>query len=414
MKRYEKLYEQKIPRANLSKYKKERITYRFKDVHMDLNAVHLLWQQSGGGTDTAEIWAAISRMKKKNKESWNREFTAQAERLEEMARESLTGDHLVSAREAFFRASSYYGTAGKREKQVECFRTAGELVEPPLESVKIPFEGKHLPGYFVKAADGNEKRKTLIYIGGGDTILEDLYFIAGPAGKSRGFNVFVVEMPGQGATVLDGMFMRPDTEVPMKAIVDYVLSRPDVDPEKLAAMGLSWGGYMVPRAACFEKRLKAIVANSIIPDGSIWMTEISPFGIIARLEGTVLFPLLKLFLGSSMMPRLESIKKKWGAKDMKHFVELNREFYLDPRMIECPTLLLDGATENIYSRGVEILQDVALEAISHPEKKRVTGPKELGADGHCQVANTNFMNRVTFDWLDDVFEKEAVKAATHH
>ncbi len=92
----------------------------------------------------------------------------------------------------------------------------------------------------------------------------------------------------------------------------------------------------------------------------------------------------------------------------------DREFNLDPRMIECPALLLDGTTENIYSRGVEILQEVALEAISHPEKKRVTGPKELGADGHCQVANTNFINRVTYDWLDEVFEKEAVKAATHH
>ena len=408
MKRYQKLYEQKIPRASLSKYKRERIVYRFKDVHMDLNAMHLLWQQSGGGTDTAEIWAATSRMKKKDKESWNREFAAQGERLEEMARESLKEGHLVSAREAFFRASSYYGTSSKREKQVDCFRAAANMLEPPLEPVKIPFEGKHLPGHFVKAAADDQQRKTLIFIGGGDTILEDLYFIAGPAGKKRGYNVFVVEMPGQGATVLEGMFMRPDTEVPMKAIVDYVLSRPDVDPEKLAAMGLSWGGYMVPRAACFEKRLKAIVANSIIPDGNIWMTEISPFGIIAKLEGTILFSIIKLLLGSSMMPRLESIKKKWGAKDMKHFVELNKEFYLDPRMIECPTLLLDGATENIYSRGVEILQEVALKAIPHPNKKRITGPKEVGADGHCQVANTNFMNRVTFDWLDEVFEKETV------
>jgi pimeloyl-ACP methyl ester carboxylesterase len=411
MKKYEKLYEQKIPSANLNKYKKERIIYRFKDVHMDLNVMHLLWQQSGGGTDTAEIWAATSRMKKKDRESWNREFAVQGERLEEMARESFKAGHLISAKEAYFRASCYYGTAGKREKQVSCFRIAGEMVVPALEPVEIPFEGKHLPGYFVKAVADNEKKKTLIFIGGGDTILEDLYFIAGNAGKIRGYNVFVVEMPGQGATVLNGMFMRPDTEVPMKAIVDYVLSRPDVDPEKLAAMGLSWGGYMVPRAACFEKRLKAIVANSIIPDGNIWMTEISPFGTIAKLENTIFFSLIKLILGSRMMPRLESLKKKWGARDMKHFVELNKEFYLDPRMIECPTLLLDGATENIFSRGVEILQEVALEAISHPKKKRITGPKELGADGHCQVVNTNFMNRVTFDWLDEVFEKAAIKTS---
>ncbi len=406
MQRYEKLRDPDVPRANLGKYKRERIIYRFKDVHMDLNIVHLLWQQSGGGSDAAEIWAATSRMKKRDRDSWNREFKALGERIEAMARESLVGGHRVSARETFFRASSYFGTAGCRDQQVRCFRAAGEMEDPPLEPVKIPFEGTHLPGYFAKAADGDEERKTLIVIGGGDTILEDLYFIAGPAGRARGYNVFVVEMPGQGATVRDGLVMRPDTEVPMKAIVDYALERPDVHPEKLAAMGLSWGGYMVPRAACFEKRLNAIVANSFIPDGHIWMTEISPFGLIARLEGTILFPLIKLLLGSSMMPRLESIQQKWGARNMKHFVELSRNFYLDPRLIECPTLLLDGETENTYSKGVEMLQQVAMEAISHTKKERITGPREVGADGHCLVANTNFMNRVTFDWLDGLFEDD--------
>jgi len=402
MKRYDLLYKQKIPRANLGIYKKERIVYGFKDVHMDLNVIQLLWQVSGGGTEMAEIWAAISRMEKVNRESWDSEFAFQGELLEQLAIESQQKDHIVSAREAFFRASSYYGTAKNREKQVECFRTAAQMSDTPIEPVEVPFAGKHLPGYFIKAANDYQKRKTLIFIGGGDTILEELYFLLGPAGVKRGYNIFAVEVPGQGATMLEGMHMQPDTEVPMKAIVDYALSRPDVDSEKLAAKGISWGGYIVPRAACFEKRLKAIVANSIIPDGSIWMTEISPFGVIAKLEGTILFPLLKLFFGATIMPRLEAIKKRWGARDMKHFVELSQQFYFDPRMIDCPTLLLDGETENKYSEGVGILQEVALEAINHTKKKRIIGPKNLGADGHCLVANTSYLARVTFDWLDEV------------
>lgn len=403
MEKYLRLYEQKIPRANLRTYKKERIVYGFKDVHMDLNVIQLLWQVSGGGTDMAEIWAAISRMEKVNRESWDLAFACQGELLEKLAIESQQKGHIVSAREAFFRASSYYGTARKRDKQVECFRTAARLFEPPIEPVEVPFEGKHLPGYFIKAASDYGKRKTLIFIGGGDTILEELYFLLGPAGIKRGYNVFAVEVPGQGATMLEGMHMQPDTEMPMKAIVDYTLSRPDVDPEKLAAKGISWGGYIVPRAACYEKRLKAIIANSIIPDGSIWMTEISPFGAIAKLEGTMLFPLLKLFFGATIMPRLEAIKKRWGARDMKHFVELSKDFYFDPRLIDCPTLLLDGETENKYSEGVGILQELALEAINHPQKKRIIGPKSLGADGHCLVANANYLAGVTFDWLDEVF-----------
>ncbi len=406
MRKYHALYETEIPRASQRLYKQNRIVYRFSDVHMDLNVMHLLWLQDGGGADTAEIWAATSRMKRRDRESWNQEFASLGRRLETLAKESLDNAHRVSAREAYFRASSYYGTAGERDRQVKCFRTAAALVEPPLEHVEIPFEGKHLPGYFVKAADGDRRGKTLIFIGGGDTILEELYFIIGRAGAKRSYNVFVVEMPGQGVTARQGMYQRPDTEVPMQAIVDYLLSRSDVDPEKLAAMGVSWGGYMVPRAACYEKRLKAIVANSIIPDGNIWMTEIAPFATIAKLEGTILFPLIRLLFGSTLMPRLESLQKKWGARDMKHFVQISSEFYLDPRMIECPTLLLDGEHEIVYSRGVEVLQEVALEAISHPNKKRITGPKELGASGHCQVANTRYMTQVTFDWLDEVFDDD--------
>ena len=48
MKRYVRLYEQRIPRANLGIYKKERIVYGFKDVHMDLNVIQLLWQVRTG------------------------------------------------------------------------------------------------------------------------------------------------------------------------------------------------------------------------------------------------------------------------------------------------------------------------------------------------------------------------------
>jgi len=404
MEKLPKLDEKKIPRANRGIYKKKRIVYRFTDMHMDLNVAYLLWMQAGGGADTAEIWAAISHMHKYDRENWQKSFAELALRLEQMGSKSLEQGHRVTAREVLFRSSCYYGTAGKRKKQVECFRRAGALVDPPVEPVAIPFEGKNLPGYFVKACEDDKRRKTLIFVGGGDTILEDLYFIIASAGVKRNWNVFVVEMPGQGVTAMDGMYQRPDAEVPMKAIVDYVLSRPDVDGEKLAAMGVSWGGYMVPRAACYEKRIKAIVANSIIPDGTIWMTEIAPFGTIAKLERSLLFPLIKLLFGSNLIPRLEGLKRKWGARDMQHFVDISSEFYLDPRMIECPTLLLDGELEIEYSAGVEILQELSLEAISHSNKKRITGPSRLGADGHCQVANSRYMTQVTFDWLDEVFE----------
>lgn len=51
----------------------------------------------------------------------------------------------------------------------------------------------------------------------------------------------------------------------------------------------------------------------------------------------------------------------------------------------------------------ESWKERSLEAINHTQKKRIIGPKKLGADGHCLVANTSYLAGVTFDWLDEGF-----------
>jgi predicted esterase YcpF (UPF0227 family) len=59
---------------------------------------------------------------------------------------------------------------------------------------------------------------------------------------------------------------RPDWEVPTRYAVDYVVSRGDVDAGRLAITGHSMGGYFAPRAAAYEKRITAVVANSLTPE----------------------------------------------------------------------------------------------------------------------------------------------------
>ena len=49
-------------------------------------------------------------------------------------------------------------------------------------------------------------------------------------------------------------------------VVDYVLSRPEVDPKRIALIGASFGGYFAPRAAAFEKRLAAVIALPLFSD----------------------------------------------------------------------------------------------------------------------------------------------------
>ena len=103
-------------------------------------------------------------------------------------------------------------------------------------------------------------------IGGGETFAEDLFFYIAPQTYDRGYNFMTVDLPGQGLLPMDGKPFRPDMNVPMKAVVDYALSRADVDPRYLAAYGYSGGGGFVPQAAMHDPRIKAIAMNSAVVD----------------------------------------------------------------------------------------------------------------------------------------------------
>ena len=67
--------------------------------------------------------------------------------------------------------------------------------------------------------------------------------------------------PGQGETGF-ALNIRPDYEVAVAAILDAVAGRPELDPERIGAVGVSLGGHYVVRAAAFEPRLKAIAGIS--------------------------------------------------------------------------------------------------------------------------------------------------------
>ena len=107
--------------------------------------------------------------------------------------------HLVSARESYLRAYSYYRAPLAFLSPIEhperfrsqyaharaCFRRAASLFDPPIEPVDIPFEGTNLPAYLIAPRTDGTPRKTLIMAGGGDTFVEDLYAYIGPAATKR-------------------------------------------------------------------------------------------------------------------------------------------------------------------------------------------------------------------------------------
>jgi Prolyl oligopeptidase family len=127
-----------------------------------------------------------------------------------------------------------------------------KLMDQPIESFDIDFEGAKLPAYFIAGGEG--KRPTLIALGGFDSTMEEVYGWIGTVAAQYGWHCLIFEGPGQWTALKTnpGLLFRPDYEKPVSAVVDYLFSRPDVDQDKVALIGYSFGGYLAPRAAAGE------------------------------------------------------------------------------------------------------------------------------------------------------------------
>jgi pimeloyl-ACP methyl ester carboxylesterase len=247
---------------------------------------------SFGGADVGECLATARRIRDGDAAGWHAEWTATADRVYALAEASLTAGHPVSAREAYLRAATYYRSAWRFlvgvppdprveagwERQAEAFREAATLFPVPVEPVAIPYRDTRLPGYFYRGGDAGEPRPTLIAGGGYDGTCEESYFEGVVAALARGYSCLCFDGPGQGrALIKQGLFFRPDWEVVIAPVVDYLLTRPEVDGGRIALLGRGWGGYLALRAASGERRLAACIA-----DGALLSPAMSRMALVPR------------------------------------------------------------------------------------------------------------------------------------
>ena len=298
------------------------------------------------GCPLGEISATTSLIEEGDRDGWYRRWTATAERVAGYADESARAGHTISATDAYLRESSYYRAAylplygspvdprlvEAFHKETDAFQKAAALMTPPVEPVEIPFEGTTLPGYFCRVDDSGRRRPTLIGTNGYDATINELY-LDFAAVLRRGYNLLLYDGPGQGrALIKQGLVMRPDWENVVEPVVDYALTRPEVDPERIALMGISLGGYLAPRAASGEHRLAACIADpglqSVTPgSGAIISAPVSvchqvstigqrPLPITSRYQSHA-FGLI----GSPTVPSRRSEERSWRAGNSSpHFM----------------------------------------------------------------------------------------------
>ena len=215
-------------------------------------------------TDFEEVTAGLSSWN-----DWCRAWSERAAQHEAMGREALATKKFISAGEHLQRAGVYYHFGkflfvhdvpqmkAAHMKAVECRTLALPHLNPPGERVTIPYEGKTLYG-ILRKPPGVAKPPVLIMAVGLDSAKEETDAYERPY-LDRGIATLVFDGTGQGEGEYD-FAIRGDYEVAVKAVVDYIETRQDIDASRIGLWGVSLGGYYAPRAAAFEKRIKACLA----------------------------------------------------------------------------------------------------------------------------------------------------------
>ena len=397
----------------------------FQDPTFSLQLLRAIGETYYKGADIGECLSTAYRIKEGDFESWYTEWSKTAKRVHKYADDCLAANHKISAREAYLRASNYYRVAeflliNPEDPRIqttwgsskECFSNAGRLFSPPIESIEIPYEGTTLPGYFYRVKDDSNTttpRPTLIAHGGFDSTLEELYTDAAAPALERGYNCLTFEGPGQGGMIRKQRIpFRYDWEKVVTPIIDYALTRDqDIDPNQIALMGMSMGGYLAARAAAFEDRISACILYNGVYDGYDAFAAGFPqplrqaiengnidvvntvLGILSDLDANMRFNLKHGMWTSGASSPFELIQdsKKYTIKDIA-------------QKIKCPTLVLDAEKDDSFPGQPKKVYD----ALTCP-KKYILFTTEEGAEEHCQSGAPAISNQRIFDWLDDTFAK---------
>jgi pimeloyl-ACP methyl ester carboxylesterase len=406
--------------AKTTMFERSRTKVRFANEDMDYHFQVVLGYHTHGGASFGELFRAAAKVEDGDPESWISAFREMGGRIERQA-EELEERGKASAMPAFLRAFTGYRAAvflmnpkadlerfsDTVESFVRCFRKAIPSFAHPCEPVRVPFEDNYLSGYFYSAGEQGAPRPMLVLVGGGDTHAEDLHFWAGAVGPTRGYNVLSIELPGYGLSPRRGLHLFAGLEAPMQVSVDYALERPDVDASRLAAYGISGGGYAVTRAAATDARIRAAVATTPIYDIYRLVTGAIPNFLLDESHSGVSRWLLEISGRFNKAGKNNMDKFAWqsGKGSLLEAIRVTEDEPVDVGAIRCPMLCL--AAEGDPPEALEQTKHV-FDHLAHPKKAMRILTAEEGAEAHTHVNNFPLLHQMVFDWLDETFAPKSM------
>lgn len=227
--------------------------------------------------DISELEATVAKLTGTTHDVWvpvwrevGGAHEAEGDRLE------AAGDY-PGARRSFLQAKTYYAIGRfpgevsdvKRSISDDCsraYRKACAHLDPPVEVVEVPHEGKTIRSHFraPEGASADTPVAAVLIMCGADVFKEDRGW-AQEYCLEQGMASLVMDAPGTGENPFP---WAPESVSAWVAAVDWMAARPEIDAARIGAFGISRGGYSVMQlAGVAPDKVKAVVASAGHPFG---------------------------------------------------------------------------------------------------------------------------------------------------
>jgi alpha-beta hydrolase superfamily lysophospholipase len=219
------------------------------------------------GIQPVDASDALGRILTRDPDEWAAAWSAVADGY--MAKAKAAGDP-KEADANFVRAWRLYyfgqwpaptspGKQAAYQRAIDAYLQHARYFDPPLEVVRIPFEGREIVGYLRLPANASRPVPLILAISGLDSRKETVAETYAAA-LAEGIGFFAADSPGTGQAprkadeTSDQMYSR---------VLDYLATRPEIDKNRIVVHGQSFGAYWAAKLAHTEaKRLAGVVTQS--------------------------------------------------------------------------------------------------------------------------------------------------------
>ena len=339
-----------------------------------------------------------------------REITTLAQRLAE--RFSSEGD--ADAAWRLYELAAFYLGAGdpRKGRFIDAMSAAFDEAHKGLALARhaVPYRGGELTAMRWEADLVHRELApagtphTLVMMNGFDGYAEEIIDFASHF-PTRPFDVITFDGPGQGHTALAGTPLEPEWERPTDAVLDYF------GVESAAALGVSFGGYLVMRAAAHCPRITHIIAFDMMYRLLDGLTVPLPRPLRPIADAVVANPrpawLIDAALG--VAPRF-SADLAWKLQQARHLTGLSKpsevlrafgDYTMAPLegAIRQPCLVMAGDADQYVP--FERLSDVRriLAGAASLDVRAFHEAEDPGMAQHCQIGDLDRAFAIMGEWL---------------